>query len=143
MRSLPSDIYPGSSIPALASDRCAFILAAALLMLLMSNGAFAHTEGHSIPPHIGAHALQHSHAGVAAGHRRNADGHDDSQSDHRKPSSSQRPAISPEQAAQRARKRFGGRVLNVILEQGPGGPYYRVKLLERGRVRVVDIDARR
>ncbi|WP_423822639.1 PepSY domain-containing protein [Salinisphaera sp. SPP-AMP-43] len=52
-------------------------------------------------------------------------------------------AIAPETAAERARQRFGGRVLNVVLERGPGGPYYRVKILEHGRVRVVDIDARR
>lgn len=57
--------------------------------------------------------------------------------------SQQRPTIGPEQAAERARARFGGRVLNVILDQGPSGPYYRVKLLQNGRVRVVDVDAHR
>lgn len=63
-------------------------------------------------------------------------GHNDSHS-------RRRAAIGPETAAERARQRFGGRVLNVVLERGPGGPYYRVKILEHGRVRVVDIDARR
>ncbi|MDA3919602.1 MAG: PepSY domain-containing protein [Salinisphaera sp.] len=51
------------------------------------------------------------------------------------------PAIGPYDAAQRARQQYGGRVLNVVLEHGPSGPYYQVKLLDRGRVRVVHINA--
>lgn len=52
------------------------------------------------------------------------------------------PELAPAQAARQARRQYGGRVLNVVLEQGPSGPYYRVKLLDEGRVRVVDIQAR-
>lgn len=52
-----------------------------------------------------------------------------------------RPDISAYEAAERARQRYGGRVLNVVLEQGSSGPYYRVTLLDGGRVRVVHIDA--
>ncbi|WP_147418167.1 PepSY domain-containing protein [Salinisphaera sp. Q1T1-3] len=50
--------------------------------------------------------------------------------------------ISSADAARIARQRAGGRVLNVVLEDGPGGPYYLVKILEQGRVRVVHVDAR-
>lgn len=53
----------------------------------------------------------------------------------------QTPDLSPNQAADRARDKYGGRVLNVLLEHGPSGPYYRVKLLDSGRVRVVHIKA--
>jgi len=53
-----------------------------------------------------------------------------------------KPELAPAEAARRARKQHGGRVLNVVLEDGPSGPYYRVKLLDSGRVRVVDIQAR-
>lgn len=52
------------------------------------------------------------------------------------------PNVAPGEAARRARHKYGGRVLNVILEQGASGPYYRVKLLDGGRVRVVRINAR-
>ncbi|GAB3671902.1 PepSY domain-containing protein [Salinisphaera aquimarina] len=53
------------------------------------------------------------------------------------------PNVAPGEAAQRASREYGGRVLNVVLEDGPGGPYYRVKLLDGGRVRVVHVEARR
>lgn len=142
MRSLNRGTFPGLLMPCPLPDQRALLLMVVLL-LMTSTSAFADPNGHSIPPNIGAHAMQRSDAGVAAGHRRDSHGHDGSKSNHKRQASPQRPAISPEQAAQRARKHFGGRVLNVVLEQGPGGPYYRVKLLERGRVRVVDIDARR
>ena len=52
------------------------------------------------------------------------------------------PRLSSSQAARIAREREGGKVLNVILEHGPSGPYYRVKILEQGRVQVVHVDAR-
>lgn len=51
------------------------------------------------------------------------------------------PAQSTEEAASRARDEHNGRVLSVKLEHGQDGPYYRVKLLEQGRVRSVEIDA--
>jgi len=51
------------------------------------------------------------------------------------------PQLSAFEAADRARDEYGGRVLNVRLEHGPSGPYYRVKLLDGGRVRVVHVDA--
>jgi uncharacterized membrane protein YkoI len=53
-----------------------------------------------------------------------------------------RPNVEPAEAARRASREYGGRVLNVVLEDGPGGPYYRVKLLDGGRVRVVHVEAR-
>lgn len=52
------------------------------------------------------------------------------------------PNVAPAEAARRASREYGGRVLNVVLEDGPGGPYYRVKLLNGGRVRVVHVEAR-
>lgn len=52
------------------------------------------------------------------------------------------PNVAPAEAARRASREYGGRVLNVALEDGPGGPYYRVKLLDGGRVRVVHVEAR-
>lgn len=51
------------------------------------------------------------------------------------------PIISPSVAAGRALRQFGGRILNMALEQGSHGPYYRVKLLQNGRVQVVHINA--
>lgn len=53
------------------------------------------------------------------------------------------PNVAPGEAARRAANEYGGRVLNVVLADGPGGPYYRVKLLDGGRVRVVHVDAHR
>ena len=52
------------------------------------------------------------------------------------------PNVAPAEAGRRASREYGGRVLNVVLEDGPGGPYYRVKLLDGGRVRVVHVEAR-
>ncbi|MES1923887.1 hypothetical protein [Salinisphaera sp. T31B1] len=52
------------------------------------------------------------------------------------------PNVAPGEAARRASREYGGRVLNVVLEDGPGGPYYRVKLLDGGRVRIVHVEAR-
>ncbi|MGB7757497.1 MAG: PepSY domain-containing protein [Salinisphaera sp.] len=120
------------------------VLMCVLLMLAYSaNAAAVAPGGHSIPPQIGASMLRHADAHAGSGHDRNPQGEDNRHPQQRQDAAQQSPAITPEQAAQRARDRFGGRVLNVILEHGPGGPYYRVKLLEHGRVRVVDIDARR
>lgn|GEM_PF-1399183 len=53
------------------------------------------------------------------------------------------PNVAPGEAARRATREYGGRVLNVVLEDGPGGPYYRVKLLDGGRVHVVHVEARK
>ncbi|MCO6441913.1 MAG: hypothetical protein J5I81_12720 [Nitrococcus mobilis] len=50
--------------------------------------------------------------------------------------------ISPAEAARRAQQRYGGRVLGVELARD-GAPYYRVKLLRNGNVRVVRIPAGR
>lgn len=50
--------------------------------------------------------------------------------------------ISPAAAARRAQARYGGRVLGVDLARD-GAPYYRVKLLRNGNVRVVRIPAGR
>ena len=52
------------------------------------------------------------------------------------------PTVSSSQAARIARAREGGKVLNVVLEHGSSGPYYRVKILEHGRVQEVHVDAR-
>lgn len=48
------------------------------------------------------------------------------------------PQVSPAQAAQTARQRYGGKVLSVDLQ--PGGNY-RVKIIDHGNVRVVRIPA--
>lgn len=57
---------------------------------------------------------------------------------------SQQASVSPESAALEAQARYGGKVLSVQLEQPPGGPpFYRVKLLSDGNVRVVIVDAQR
>ena len=64
------------------------------------------------------------------------------QPDEREPHRRHEPSLSSSQAAEIARQREGGRVLNVVLEHDSGEPYYRVKILERGRVQVVHIDAR-
>lgn len=50
------------------------------------------------------------------------------------------PRISAAQAAARARREHGGRVLGVSLERG-ARPYYRVKLLKDGNVRSVRVPA--
>ena len=56
----------------------------------------------------------------------------------------ERGLISSDEAVKRARKRFGGKVLSVRLESPPNAaPYYRVKLLSNGHVRVVRIPASR
>lgn len=52
-----------------------------------------------------------------------------------------KPRISPAQAAARARKQHGGKVLDVRLEHAGARPYYRVKLLKDGNVRSVRIPA--
>ncbi|HET7313339.1 PepSY domain-containing protein [Salinisphaera sp.] len=123
----------------------ACVLMCAVFVMAYSPAALAQLRGYPHPTQLKPEGLRHGELGPGAGHgdhprharpgqQKRGPSHDD-----RNP-----PAITtPEQAAQRARARFGGRVLNVILEHGPGGPYYRVKLLKNGRVRVVDIDARR
>ena len=60
----------------------------------------------------------------------------------REPGQDHQPRLSSREAAEIARRREGGKVLNVVLEHDSGGPYYRVKILERGRVQVVHINAR-
>lgn len=48
--------------------------------------------------------------------------------------------LSAEQAAEQARQRFGGRILDVRpMRSGGDGAGYRVKLLDRGEVRSVII----
>jgi len=49
--------------------------------------------------------------------------------------------ISASQAARVARRQYGGKVLAVILDADTKAPYYRVKLLSAGRVRVVHVTA--
>lgn len=50
--------------------------------------------------------------------------------------------MTAQQAAYHAQDQFGGRVLSVKLEDGDDGPYYQVKLLKHGQVRVVRINTR-
>lgn len=52
-----------------------------------------------------------------------------------------KPRLSPAQAAARARREHGGKVLDVRLERAGLRPYYRVKLLKDGNVRSVRIPA--
>jgi uncharacterized membrane protein YkoI len=56
-------------------------------------------------------------------------------------SSGHTPALTPGAAAGQALHQGDGRLLNVKLEHGSTGPYYRVKFLHKGRVHVVHIDA--
>ncbi|AWN15169.1 hypothetical protein SALB1_0962 [Salinisphaera sp. LB1] len=122
----------------------AYVVMCALVLLAYSANAAADPATRSTPQRSGASLLLRTDPHTRADHANGPHGDNDRRRQQRQNSKKQqRPAITPEQAAQRARHRFGGRVLNVILEHGPGGPYYRVKLLENGRVRVVDIDARR
>lgn len=51
------------------------------------------------------------------------------------------PGMSPDEAADRAQSQFGGDVLSVSPTFDGGRRSYRVKLLSRGRVRIVNIDA--
>ncbi len=51
--------------------------------------------------------------------------------------------VSPAQAARSARDQYGGKVLGVTLASEARAPYYRVKLLEGGSVRVVHVAAHR
>lgn len=67
---------------------------------------------------------------------------DQPEHDHDKQASNAPPRITASDAARIARERVGGRLLNVMLEQGPDGPYYLVKILKQGRIRVVRVDAR-
>ena len=52
----------------------------------------------------------------------------------------QRAQISRERAADIARKRYNGRVLDVRPQRREGRQDYRVKILREGRVRVLRID---
>lgn len=54
--------------------------------------------------------------------------------------SPKQPRMTAEQAASQARDKYNGRVLSVTLEHDQDDPYYRVKILKQGRVRVVTID---
>lgn len=49
-------------------------------------------------------------------------------------------AMTAQQAAYRALEQFDGRVLSVKLEDGDDEPYYQVKLLKHGQVRVVEVN---
>jgi len=50
--------------------------------------------------------------------------------------------ISRERAADIARKRYNGRVLDIRPQRGEGRKDYRVKILRKGRVRVLDVDGK-
>lgn len=52
-----------------------------------------------------------------------------------------RATISREEAVRRARSEYPGKVLSVKLKGG--GDYYAVKIIKKGRVRVVNVPARR
>lgn len=49
--------------------------------------------------------------------------------------------VSAAQAARAARHEYGGKVLSVILAANDDTPYYQVKLLSSGQVRVVHVTA--
>ena len=53
-----------------------------------------------------------------------------------------RAQISRERAADIARKRYNGRVLDIRPQRGEGHKDYRVKILREGRVRVLDVDGK-
>lgn len=49
--------------------------------------------------------------------------------------------VSPAEAARAARRDYGGRILSVVLVTGAETPYYRVRLLSDGQLRVVHVKA--
>ncbi|MFH1262977.1 MAG: PepSY domain-containing protein [Pseudomonadota bacterium] len=50
--------------------------------------------------------------------------------------------VSPGQAAQEARRQNEGRVLSVdLIQDGGGRAHYRIKMLQNGKVRIVNVDA--
>lgn len=49
--------------------------------------------------------------------------------------------VSASQAARAARRKYGGKVLSVMLDTDAKAPYYRIKLLSAGQVRVVHVMA--
>ncbi len=53
-----------------------------------------------------------------------------------------RAQISRERAADIARKRYDGRVLDIRPQRDEGRQDYRVKILRKGRVRVLDVDGK-
>ena len=53
-----------------------------------------------------------------------------------------RAQISRERAADIARKRYDGRVLDIRPQRDKGRKDYRVKILREGRVRVLDVDGK-
>ncbi len=55
---------------------------------------------------------------------------------------SDRAQISRERAADIARKRYDGRVLDIRPQRDKGRKDYRVKILREGRVRVLDVDGK-
>lgn len=103
-------------------------LAALIVLLLVAPLAFAQSSS----------ALRSNMAQAAGPGRDDASRNARADSDVR-----MQPNVAPGEAARRAAREYGGRVLNVVLEDGPGGPYYRVKLLDGGRVHVVHVEARK
>jgi uncharacterized membrane protein YkoI len=53
-----------------------------------------------------------------------------------------RAQISRERAAEFARKRYNGRVLDIRPQREEGRKEYRVKILREGRVRVLNVDGK-
>lgn len=51
--------------------------------------------------------------------------------------------ITPAEAAERAVKKRGGKVLSVSLQGNGAAPYYKVKLIRQGTVEVVSIPAKK
>jgi len=51
--------------------------------------------------------------------------------------------LSADEAARRAREKYGGKVLSVTLVNEGANPFYKVKLISDGTVRVVRVAARR
>ncbi|GEM_PF-3302406 len=49
--------------------------------------------------------------------------------------------ISAKQAAKRAQQQYGGRVLSVSLRDNSGDPFYAVKLIKNGQVKIIYIPA--
>ena len=66
----------------------------------------------------------------------------DQRSDRSERRGSRKGVLSRDEAARRAQRQHGGRVLSVDLLQSDNAPArYRVKLLSGGNVRTVDVDA--
>jgi uncharacterized membrane protein YkoI len=113
-------------------------LLAVLVMAAVLGGSLA----------VPAHAKQDKHGREDRREQREerSDRHDRREdrgdSDRSEQGGSHKGVLGRDEAARRAQRKYGGRVLSVDLMQSEDAPArYRVKLLSDGNVRTVDVDA--